>query len=97
MRKPIGIANDGTGSLMAICSDGTTFVMLSPMQAGLAGVKRGRWVAGATIPGTEESREMVSLRKITTAWNHYWNDTCQKESDVNDFFNAVKSALEDPF
>lgn len=97
MKKPVSVSNDGTGNLVAVCDDGSVYVLLSPYQNSLLGDDKKGWREGKPIPGTRESREMRSLRKITAAWNHYWNDTCQEESDVNYFFNAVKGALEEPF
>jgi hypothetical protein len=39
MRKPISISNDGAGNLVAVCDDGSVYVMLSCQQAKLGGIE----------------------------------------------------------
>lgn len=93
MRKPVGITYNNDGNMVVICDDGSTHVMLSSANASMFDKPPG-WLPGKPIPGTEESPEMMSLRKIKEAWHHYWYKTEQNNSDVDMFFNSVRDALE---
>ena len=92
MRKPVGVANDGSGNLVVVCDDGSVHVMLSMAQASLFGQEPGGWRKGSSIPGTEDSEEMVAFNRIVKAWDD-WKDSSQEDGD-DVLFSSIRDALD---